>query len=46
LIIEKNYNGFNVTKGPEFSLNVVEKHADLTGDMIQKGLWKDMEFKA
>jgi glutathione S-transferase len=37
----KKILGFYVTKGPEFSRTVVEKLADLTGEMIQKGTWKD-----
>jgi len=46
LVMEKKVTGFYITKGPEFALEVVDKLADLTGEMIQKGTWKDLEFKA
>lgn len=32
-------------KGEEFALEVVEKIADLTGEMLKTGAWKDAKFK-
>ena len=45
LIEQKKISGFNVSKGESFQKEVVEKMADLSAEMIQKGTWKTLEFK-
>lgn len=44
-IKKKTTKLFIGTKGPEFALEVVTKYADLTGEMLENGNWKKMQFK-
>eukprot|EP00889_Picochlorum_renovo_P006848 jgi/Picre1/33878/NNA_001357.t1 len=45
LVILKKWITFSVKKGPKFALERKKQVTDLTGDMVQKGTWKDEEFK-
>ncbi|CAM0136590.1 Phenylalanyl-tRNA synthetase, beta subunit, cytoplasmic [Umbelopsis sp. WA50703] len=36
---------YNVTKGPEFSLEIKKEATDITYEMLQSGEWKDASFK-
>jgi len=45
LIQEVKINTFQVTKGPEFTRNIVKQATDLTPEMLASGSWKNMTFK-
>lgn len=42
---KKKQTWFVATKGTEFALQIIEKKADLTAEMIKDGSWKTLEFK-
>lgn len=37
--------GYEVSKGPEFALEIKQLETDITADMIVNGTWKEKEFK-
>ena len=45
LVTLRKWSTFTITKGPKFALERKKQATDLTADMIQKGTWKDEEFK-
>jgi phenylalanyl-tRNA synthetase alpha chain len=45
LVALKKWSSYEVTKGPKFALERKKPATDLTAEMIQKGTWKDQEFK-
>lgn len=45
LLQEVQKKSFNLTKGPEFSLNLIKLETDLTSDMLQSGNWKNLKYK-
>ncbi|KAI8849008.1 tRNA synthetases class II core domain (F)-domain-containing protein [Chytridium lagenaria] len=45
LIEKKKVTTFNVTKGPNFTLNVQKEATDITFEMMTSGAWKSAPFK-
>lgn len=45
LLQEVVVKGFNLTKGPEFSVSISKPETDLTPEMIAQGTWKTKQFK-
>lgn len=45
LITPSSITAFEVKKGTNFSMSTTKKAADLTVEMLQKGTWKETEFK-
>lgn len=45
LVAPSSVTAFEIKKGANFSLTASKKVADITLEMLQKGTWKDAEFK-
>ena len=45
LVVQQKWNTYKVTKGMKFALERKKQATDLTADMIQKGTWKNEDFK-
>lgn len=45
IVTLKKWSTFEATKGPKFALERKKPATDLTAEMIQKGTWKNQEFK-
>lgn len=45
LVTLRKWSTFEATRGPKFALERKKPATDLTAEMIQKGTWKNQEFK-
>jgi phenylalanyl-tRNA synthetase alpha chain len=45
LVTNEKWKTFKLTKGPKFALERKKAATDLTAEMLQKGTWKNEEFK-
>ncbi|OBA24728.1 hypothetical protein HANVADRAFT_54325 [Hanseniaspora valbyensis NRRL Y-1626] len=46
LIVQKKDISYKVTKGDDFSVDLIKPETELTSDMISSGSYKDLKFKA
>lgn len=44
MLIKKKFTWFEATKGEDFALEIIERKADLTREMIADGSWKTQKF--
>lgn len=44
--LPRAWKTYKLDKGPKFALERVKPATDLTAEMLQKGTWREAEFKA